>query len=376
MTLPGSFPASDDTQTITVNLGDRSYPIHIGSGLLQQAHFYLRDAFGSPRCIIVTDSHLSSLYAQGLFTALNKAGMCQDDPLVLPAGEQAKTFSYLSFVLDHLFQRNIDRKTMLIALGGGVIGDLAGFAASVALRGIDFIQMPTTLLAQVDSSVGGKTAINSARGKNLIGSFHQPRMVLADVDTLKTLPTRELKAGYAEIVKTALLGDAAFFQWLEEKGHRMLQGKKEKQVEAVRRCCLMKADIVGKDEKEGGVRALLNLGHTFAHAFEMAANYDGSLLHGEAVSIGLVKAYQLSARLGHCSEASVKRVKAHLQTSGLPVSIEGRGWASEKLIASMYNDKKAEGGTLTFVLARAIGEAFVEKHVPADAVRAVLETEA
>lgn len=363
----------DDGKPIQVNLGNRSYNIEIGGGNLQNLVYTLRDTFGSPRCIIITDSHLMPLYGQKLHALLNKAGMCKDDPLVLPAGEQAKTFSYLSFVLDHLFQKGVDRKTMLIALGGGVVGDLVGFAAAVALRGIDFIQIPTTLLAQVDSSVGGKTAINSPRGKNLIGAFHQPRYVLIDVDTLKSLPSRELKAGYAEIVKYGLLGNAEFFNWLEQKGHNLLHGKKEKQAHAVRTCIQMKADIVGRDEKESGERALLNLGHTFAHAFEIAANYNNSLLHGEAVAIGLVKAYELSERLGHCTASDTARVKEHLKMVGLPITHHGRGWQTEVLLGHMYKDKKAENGELTFILPKGIGHSFVEKHVPADHVRAVLD---
>lgn len=360
-------------QTVTVGLGARSYPIYIGSGVLQSLPYLIRDTLGAPRCLIITDTHLLPLYGQKLFASLQKAGLCKDDPLVLPAGEQAKTFSYLSFVLDHLFQKNVDRKTMLIALGGGVIGDLVGFAASVALRGIDFIQIPTTLLAQVDSSVGGKTAINSPRGKNLIGAFHQPRMVAIDADTLKTLPSREMKAGYAEVVKYGLLGNAEFFSWLEEKGHKLLAGKTEKQVHAITVSCQMKAEIVGRDEKEKGDRALLNLGHTFAHSFELAANFNNSLLHGEAVAIGLVKAYELSARLGHASAADVARVREHLKAAGLPISITGRGWTTEALLSNMYKDKKAEHGELTFVLPKGIGASFVERHVPADHVRAVLD---
>ncbi len=363
-----------DHQAITVALGNRSYPVHVGSGLLADAPFMIRDAFNSPRCVVITDSNLSKLYAEKFHQGMARVGLCKDDPLIIPAGEQAKTFSYLSFILDHLFQKNIDRKTMLVALGGGVMGDLVGFAASIALRGLDFIQIPTTLLAQVDSSVGGKTAINSPRGKNLIGAFHQPRMVIADIDTLKTLPTRELRAGYAEIVKYGLISNPDFFDWLESKGHNLLAGRPEKQIRAIKTCCEMKAAIVAQDEKEStGKRALLNLGHTFGHAFELMANYDASLLHGEAVAIGMAKAFELSTRLGLCPERDTLRVKEHLAAVNLPISIKGRGWNSDTILAHMYRDKKAENGMLNFVMTRGIGQAFVQEHVQASDVKAVLE---
>lgn len=372
VSLAGLLPGGQET--VNVALGQRSYPIHIGSGLLNDAPFIIRDTFGSPRCIIITDSHLSKIYSEKFHAGMARAGLCKDDPLIIPAGEQAKTFSFLSFILDHLFQKNVDRKTMLIALGGGVIGDLVGFAAAVALRGIDFIQIPTTLLAQVDSSVGGKTAINSPRGKNLIGAFHQPRMVIADVDTLKTLPTRELKAGYAEIVKYGLMSNPEFFDWLEAKGHNLLQGKVEKQIRAVKTSCEMKAAIVAADEKESkGQRALLNFGHTFGHAFELMANYDSSMLHGEAVAIGMAKAFELSTRLGICPERDTQRVKEHLTAVNLPISIKGRNWNSDTILSHMYRDKKAEGGHLNFVLTKGIGQAFVQEHVVASDVKAVLD---
>lgn len=374
MSILGNLLPHEAHQTINVSLGNRSYPIHIGSGLLNEAPMLIREAFGMRRCIIITDSHLSNVYGEKFHANMARIGLCKDDVLVIPAGEQAKTFSYLSFILDHLFQKNIDRKTMLVALGGGVMGDLVGFAASIAMRGIDFIQIPTTLLAQVDSSVGGKTAINSPRGKNLIGTFHQPKMVIADVDTLKTLPTRELRAGYAEIVKYGLISNPEFFDWLEQKGHKLLQGVKEKQIHAIKTSCEMKAAIVAEDEKEStGKRALLNFGHTFGHAFELMANYDNSLLHGEAVAIGMAKAFELSTRLGLCPEADTQRVKEHLKSVNLPISIQGRNWNTDKLLASMYRDKKAEDGQLNFVVTRGIGQAFVQQHVVASDVKAVLD---
>src|ERR1043166_9480488 len=384
----------DATHVLPVHLGARSYNIHIGSGLLNDAANLIRATLGAQRrTIIVTDSHVAAPYAENLHKLLQRNNLTQEPPIVTPAVEQSKSFSYLSFLRDQLFQLHIDRKTVLIALGGGVVGDLVGFAASIALRGIDFIQIPTTLLAQVDSSVGGKTGINSPRGKNLIGSFHQPRQVIIDVDTLKTLPMRELRAGYAEIVKYGLIRDRKFYEWLEGRGHNLLNGKKEKQIHAIQMCCQMKAGIIASDEKETShsttplnmsvdplfeadatpklSRALLNLGHTFAHAFEAATNFSNGLLHGEAVALGCIKAFELSERLGLCPEGAAARIRDHFKQVELPVSIKGRGFEAGKLIAHMYNDKKAEGGQLIFVLAKGIGEAFVERHLPAAEVRAV-----
>jgi 3-dehydroquinate synthase len=365
-----------DNSTVNVNLGERSYPIHIGVGLLDRTAELIRDALGNRRCLVVTDTSVQRFYGQRVHDNLTQAGLTKDDLLVMPTGEQTKNFSYLSFVLDNLFMKNIDRKTVLVALGGGVIGDLTGFVAAIALRGLDFVQIPTTLLSQVDSAVGGKTGINSPRGKNLIGAFHQPKLVIIDVDTLKTLPTREVKAGYAEVVKYGLLGNASFFRWLEKNGPAITAGKQarqEIQVQAIRTSCAMKAHYVTQDEKDFGMRALLNLGHTFAHAFETLSNYDGSLLHGEAVAIGLVKAFQLSHRLGFCSEADMKAVHEHIKMMGLPTSIVGRGMPIEALIATMFNDKKVMDGELTFILVKGIGEAFIEHKIPTEHVRAVLE---
>jgi 3-dehydroquinate synthase len=366
-----------DSSQVQVELdGGRNYSIHIGAGLIDRAAEMIRDTLGERRCLIVTDTTVQRFYGQRLQEQLTQAGLVRDDLLVMPTGEQTKNFSYLSFVLDNLFMKNIDRKTVLVALGGGVIGDLTGFVAAIALRGLDFVQIPTTLLSQVDSAVGGKTGINSPRGKNLVGAFHQPRLVIIDVDTLKTLPTREVKAGYAEIVKYGLLGNASFFRWLETNGPQITAGKAAKQeiqVQAIRTSCSMKAWYVSQDEKDMGQRALLNLGHTFAHAFETLSNYDGSLLHGEAVAIGLVKAFQLSHRLGFCSEEDALRVQAHIKTMGLPTSIQGRGWPVEALISTMFNDKKVMDGELTFILAKGIGEAFIESKIPTEHVRAVLE---
>jgi 3-dehydroquinate synthase len=370
------FGLSDNSQVQVELPGDRGYPIHIGAGLIDRAAEMIRDKLGERRCLVVTDTTVQRFYGQRVQEQLTQAGLVRDDILVMPTGEQTKNFSYLSFVLDNLFMKNIDRKTVLVALGGGVIGDLTGFVAAIALRGLDFVQIPTTLLSQVDSAVGGKTGINSPRGKNLVGAFHQPRLVIIDVDTLKTLPAREVKAGYAEIVKYGLLGNASFFRWLETNGPQITAGKAAKQeiqVQAIRTSCAMKAHYVAQDERDNAQRALLNLGHTFAHAFETLSNYDGSLLHGEAVAIGLVKAFQLSHRLGFCPEADVARVQAHIKAMGLPTSIQGRGWPLEALISTMFNDKKVMDGELTFILVKGIGEAFIESKIPTEHVRAVLE---
>jgi 3-dehydroquinate synthase len=370
------FGLSDNSQVQVDLPGDRGYPIHIGTGLIDRTAEMIRDKLGERRCLVVTDTTVQRFYGQRVQEQLTQAGLVRDDILVMPTGEQTKNFSYLSFVLDNLFMKNIDRKTVLVALGGGVIGDLTGFVAAIALRGLDFVQIPTTLLSQVDSAVGGKTGINSPRGKNLVGAFHQPRLVIIDVDTLKTLPTREIKAGYAEIVKYGLLGNASFFRWLETNGPHITAGKaakQEMQVQAIRTSCAMKAHYVAQDEKDTAQRALLNLGHTFAHAFETLSNYDGSLLHGEAVAIGLVKAFQLSHRLGFCPEEDVARVQAHIKAMGLPTSIQGRGWPLEALIATMFNDKKVMDGELTFILVKGIGQAFIESKIPTEHVRAVLE---
>lgn len=361
-------------QIIPVQLGTRSYPIHIGQGVLSQAVTSIREACGgkNPRCIIISDSHVGPLYAQPLFAQLQQAGMAKDAPIILPAGEASKSFTQLEKLLGTLFALEIDRATVLVALGGGVIGDLVGFAAAVALRGLPFVQIPTTLLAQVDSSVGGKTAINAQAGKNLVGAFHQPRCVLIDLATLGTLPAREWKAGYAEVVKYGLLGDADFFNWLEAHGMAVLKGDGAALAHAIATSVKAKAAIVARDEKENDVRALLNLGHTFAHAYESAAHFDGSLLHGEAVALGMVQAFQLSQKMGLCSGQDTQRVIRHFNTLGLPTSLKGRGWKTADLLATMRRDKKAANGALTFILVRGIGQAFVEKNVAPDLVETVL----
>ena len=298
----------------------------------------------------------------------------------MPAGESSKEFGAFGRLMNELLDRRPDRKTTLVALGGGVVGDLAGFAAAVLLRGLDFIQVPTTLLAQVDSSVGGKTGINTRHGKNLVGAFYQPRLVLADTDVLDTLPKRELLAGYAEVAKYGLIDAPEFFAWCEQNGAAVLSGDAAKRTYAIEQSCLAKARIVAADERETtDLRALLNLGHTFAHALEAETGFGPDLLHGEAVGTGMAMAFDLSARLGLCPAADAGRVRRHLGAVGLPMrlrSIGGdnrRNWDAARLIDHMRGDKKAEGGKLAFILARGIGKAFVSREVDEKALRGLLD---
>jgi 3-dehydroquinate synthase len=309
--------------------------------------------------------------------SLKRAGI-ESDKIVLPPGEQTKDFKHLQKLLDKLLSLRIERRTTLIALGGGVIGDLVGFAAAIALRGIDFIQIPTTLLSQVDSSVGGKTAIDTRHGKNLVGAFHQPRLVLADIDALDTLPPREIHAGYAEIAKYGLINDPSFWSWLENgAGRKLIDGDKEIRAKAVYESCANKARVVASDERETeGQRALLNLGHTFGHALEAETGFGGLLLHGEAVAIGCVMAFALSAKLGLCAQVDADRVRRHYAGLGLrtdPSQIPLNHWDSETLIRHMGSDKKVEDGSITFILARGIGQAFVARNIATSEVRAVLD---
>jgi 3-dehydroquinate synthase len=360
---------------LRVELGARSYDILIGRGLLANAGRHLKPVLKQPRTVVITDRTVADLHLPSLTRALGAAGI-DSHPIVLPPGEQTKSFAQLEEVIDQLLAARIERGSTLVALGGGVIGDLAGFAASIALRGIDFVQIPTTLLAQVDSSVGGKTGIDTRWGKNLVGSFHQPRLVLADIDALATLPHRQLLAGYAEVVKCGLINDAGFFGWLEDHGMGLIDGNEAARQQAVKISCAAKARIVGKDEREAGTRALLNLGHTFAHALEAECGYSDELLHGEAVAIGLVMAFDLSARLGLCSPDDAARVERHLGAVGLPTeptAIAGRIWDIERLLDHMRHDKKVHSGRITFVLARGIGQAFLARDVDLGEVSGLLE---
>lgn len=353
--------------TVTVDLGARSYDIIIGNDVLTRAGMLIKPHLKAPRVVIVTDETVEALHGEVLRAAL--PGI-EAHMIIRPAGEAQKSFDGLQAVLDGLFKAEFDRRDTVIAFGGGVIGDLTGFAASIFKRGCQFIQIPTTLLAQVDSSVGGKTAINSAYGKNLIGAFYQPQLVLADTSVLSTLPERELKAGYAEVVKYGLLGDRKFFNWLDENGLDVLALKANAIAKAVSVSCQTKARIVAEDEQERGVRALLNLGHTFAHALELEAGYSGDLLHGEAVSAGMEMAFEFSTLEKICPQADVQALKAHWSKTKLtsianvaPLLKDGA-----KLAAHMDQDKKNEGGALTLILARGIGDAFVQKAAPRTAV--------
>jgi 3-dehydroquinate synthase len=352
--------------SVPVGLGDRAYEVLIGTRLLDRAGEKLAPVLPRMRTAIVTDETVCEHHGERLAAALEAAGISVLEVIAVPPGEGSKSFEGLADLSDRLLALNLDRGDAIVAFGGGVVGDLAGFAAAIYKRGIDFIQIPTTLLAQVDSSVGGKTAIDTPRGKNMIGAFHQPKLVLADLDVLATLPRRELAAGYAEVIKYGLLGDADFFAWLEEHGAEVMDRKSGPLAHAVARSVEMKAEIVAEDEREAGRRALLNLGHTFAHALETETGHGGALLHGEAVGAGCALAFRFSAALGLCSQADAERATRGIAAAGLPTrldQIEGHPFDADRLIAHMGQDKKAEGGKLTFILARAIGDAFVAKGV-------------
>lgn len=362
---------------VSVGLGGRAYDVQIGCGLLARAGELLQDLLPRRRTLIVTDETVAALHGQAALVALEATGIAAR-LIVLPPGEQTKSFDGLADLCDRLLAEQLDRGDLIIALGGGVIGDLAGFAAAIYKRGIDFIQIPTTLLAQVDSSVGGKTAIDTPRGKNLIGAFHQPRRVLADISLLATLPARELRAGYAEIIKYGLLGDRAFFEGLERRGGAMVEGQPDALIWAVERSVAMKAAIVAEDERETGRRALLNLGHTFGHALEAETGFGGALLHGEAVGAGMAMAFRFSAAEGHLSGQEAQRAVQAIAAAGLPTrlaDIGGGPFAADRLIDHMRQDKKAEGGAITLVLVRAIGEAFVARSVSPERLAVFLKDE-
>ncbi len=354
-----------ETKFLKLDLGPKSYDIVIGEGLLATAGEYIAPQMAGKRAIIISDDKVAPLYLDGLAASLEKSAI-KVASVVVPAGEASKDFDHLQDLTGQLFATAVDRSTMLIALGGGVVGDLAGFAAAITMRGLEFIQLPTTLLAQVDSSVGGKTGINSSFGKNLIGAFHQPRLVLADLACLDTLPRRQLLAGYAEIVKYGLIDDPAFFDWLEINGAALIDGDRALQRNAVLTSCRAKAAIVGTDEREHGRRALLNLGHTFGHALEAETGYGDDLSHGEAVAIGMVMAFDFSARMGLCPEADGRRLREHLLSVGLPVDLNGvrtPSWTAARLINHMSLDKKTRDGAMVFILARGIGRAFISHDV-------------
>ncbi|MEX0840278.1 MAG: 3-dehydroquinate synthase [Parvibaculum sp.] len=365
---------TDTVRKIAVDLGDRTYDILVGPGLIADAGTYLKPLLRRARLAIVTDETVARLHLPALQKSLDAAGI-RHDTIVLPAGEGTKSFAALEKLTGWLLETGIERGDLVVALGGGVIGDLTGFAAAILRRGVDFAQIPTTLLSQVDSSVGGKTGINTAQGKNLAGAFHQPRLVLADVAALETLPMREFLAGYAEVVKYGLIADRAFFDWLEENLDRLKEGDRAARIHAVVKSCEAKAATVAADERESGVRALLNLGHTFGHALEAATGFSQRLVHGEGVAVGMALAFDLSARLGLCSGQDATRVRRHLARAGLPAGladVPGPLPDADGLIALMGQDKKVQDGKLTFILARGIGEAFVTRDVDPDILRAVL----
>ncbi len=359
---------------VSVNLGARQYDILIGDGLLPDAGRILGDRFPGVRFAVVTDETVAALHLDRLQTSLSGAGI-DSTTVSVPAGETSKSLTRLGEVIDALLAARLERTDMVIAFGGGVVGDLAGFAAAIVRRGVDYIQIPTTLLAQVDSSVGGKTGINASAGKNLIGAFLQPRLVIADTAVLDTLPRREFAAGYAETVKYGLIEDADFFAWLE-RNHESVFGGGSERAEAVAHCCRSKAKFVVGDETEFGDRALLNLGHTFGHALETWCEYDPArLIHGEAVAIGMVLAHQFSEARGHAPAADTKRVIAHLAKVGLPTEIahiEGGPPPVDLLMHHIAQDKKVRKGQLNFILTNGIGKAFIAPNIPPDDVQSFL----
>ncbi|WP_299614405.1 3-dehydroquinate synthase [uncultured Tateyamaria sp.] len=362
-------------ETVHVPLGDRAYDVLIGPGLLAEAGPLIAPLLPRPRVAVVTESRVAALHLDALCAGLASAGV-EAVALELPPGEATKSWAHLGQVTEWLLDQKIERQDVVVALGGGVIGDLVGFACAILRRGVRFVQVPTSLLAQVDSSVGGKTGINTAQGKNLAGAFHQPSLVLADTDMLGSLSDRDFLAGYGEVMKYGLLGDAAFFAWLEANAPAMAAGDMALRVAAVKRSVEMKAEIVTRDETEQGDRALLNLGHTFCHALEAATGYSDRLLHGEGVAVGCGLAFELSARLGLCSQEDPSRVRAHMKTMGMKTDIadiQGDLPDAAGLLDLMGQDKKVVAGTLNFVLARGIGEAFVTSDVPRDVVMSVLE---
>ena len=361
-------------ETVRVPLGDRAYDVRIGEGLIARAGAELAPLLARARVAVLTDERVAGLHLESLEAGLAAEGI-EMRALALPEGETIKGWSGLVRAVEWLLEQKVERRDMVIALGGGVIGDLAGFAAAILRRGSRLAHLPTSLLAQVDSSVGGKTGINSVRGKNLIGAFHQPSLVLADIGALGSLASRDFLAGYGEVAKYGLLGDANFFGWLEKNGLALAAGDVGKRLHAVRRSVEMKAAIVARDEKECGERELLNLGHTFCHALEAATGYSGRLLHGEGVAIGCALAFETSARLGICSQEEPSRVRAHLRAMGMKTclaDVPGPLPDADGLLELMAQDKKVTDGRLRFVLARGIGEAFATSDAPPESVRDVL----
>lgn len=363
-----------NTKIVTIDLDARAYDIYIGTGLLYRISDYIPEDIDGRSIFIVCDANVQN-YAGKIRDILRENGARISEVYVLPSGERTKSFKEAEKLCEWLLANGANRNSYVVAVGGGVVGDLAGFCASIIMRGVPYIQVPTTLLAQVDSAVGGKTAVNTALGKNMIGSFYQPEAVITDLETLKTLPERELLAGYAEIVKYGLINDAGFFSWLEENGKDVCALDLEALAYAIEASCKAKATIVEADEREAGQRALLNLGHTFGHALEAAAGYNAKLLHGEAVAIGTVMAFDLSVRLGYCSQEDKERVEQHFTDVGLPTHasyIESLNSSVGDLMDLIARDKKMISDRFTFILTDGIGRAFIANDVPEKEVRAVL----
>jgi len=364
---------SNEPTVVPVALGARTYDIVIGRGLLASLGTRIAGLRPGARCAIVTDATVAKRHLAAAEAALHAAGI-ESAAIVVGEGEGSKSYATFESVCEAIIAAHIERGDLIVALGGGVIGDLAGYAAASVRRGLDFVQVPTTLLAQVDSSVGGKTGINSRHGKNLIGAFHQPILVIADTALLDTLPAREFRAGYAEVAKYGLLGDAAFFAWLEKNWQDVFAGGPARE-HAIAVCCRAKAAIVARDERETGERALLNLGHTFGHALEAGAGFSQRLLHGEAVALGMVLAFEFSAAKGLIAEGDAARARAHLAAAGLPThlsEVPGGVPGLDALMDLIAQDKKVKRGKLTFILVRGIGRAFVENDVGAAEVRTFL----
>ncbi len=362
-------------EVVHVPLPGREYDVVIGPGLIAQAGAYVAPLLRRPKVAVIADIHVADLHLSALASGLGAEGIAMDT-LLLPQGEATKNWGHLQEAVEWLLEMKVERGDVVVAFGGGVIGDLVGFAAAILRRGVRFVQVPTSLLAQVDSSVGGKTGINSPHGKNLVGAFHQPSLVLADTDLLGTLTPRDFLAGYGEVVKYGLLGDDTFFEWLEEQGPALAAGDMTARVAAVKRSVEMKTELVLRDEKEAGDRALLNLGHTFGHALEAATGFSDRLLHGEGVAIGCALAFELSSRMGLCSQEAPSRVRAHLKAMGMKTDladIDGDLPDADGLLALMGQDKKVVDGTLRFILARDIGSSFVTADVDPQTVRVLLQ---
>jgi 3-dehydroquinate synthase len=360
---------------VHVPLGDRAYDILIGPGLIARAGAEINARLKGRKAAIVTDANVAPIYLDALVASLEASGIACST-LVLPAGEKTKSFEHLMTVCDKVLEARVERNDYVVALGGGVIGDLAGFAAGIVRRGVRFVQVPTSLLSQVDSSVGGKTGINSRHGKNLIGVFHQPDLVVADIEVLNTLTEREFRAGYAEVAKYGLIDKPDFFAWLETNWQAVFAGG-DARIQAIATSCQAKSDVVVADERENGPRALLNLGHTFGHALEAATAYDSArLVHGEGVSIGMVLAHEFSARMNLASPDDAKRVETHLKAVGLPTrmsDIPGELPPAERLMEAMAQDKKVKNGQFTFILTRGIGQSFIADDVPQSEVLSFLK---